>query len=352
MTYTDKSFRSTGNIPWKIRIVHFYFIVTFKSSKHFLPKSIVGYTIGICWPTKAIDETSLWYMAVKHALWSNKRFVPLCYVRILSRHQGDVLPINPCISQLCDCLTFADRSQMWWRWMSSGSVEQPAHSLQTNTNPLLSQFTTLISMAMWDKSRKSALKQTNHTLTMSTRIWGPKLTTPANDEYIYRPWRYKFCIIATSSLWWWDYLQHRLLCYLRTVSLHFSVILICIKFWMLINALYITHRPMWLHKDFWRTKKFLDEPDCHWIKRSEVMIDLGFSRWLVFQTNRLRHLHQQRSDYHSYSLAHVILKCPKKLQTNRQVLFTGQSQFFATFGAFWVLASSLLAYYHLNFGDQ
>lgn len=33
--------------------------------------------------------------AVKHALWSNKRFVSLCYVRISSRHQGNVLPINP-----------------------------------------------------------------------------------------------------------------------------------------------------------------------------------------------------------------------------------------------------------------
>lgn len=70
-------------------------------------------------------------VAVKHSLQSNKRFVSLCYVRILSRRHGDVLHINPSISLLCACLAFADRSQMWWRWMSSGSVEQPAHSLQT-----------------------------------------------------------------------------------------------------------------------------------------------------------------------------------------------------------------------------
>ncbi len=102
-----------------------------KKKKAFSSNSLLDTELGFTDLQKLSMKHVCGTVAVKHSLQSNRRFVSLCYVRILSRHQGDVLHINPCISLLCDCLTFADRSQMWWRWMSSGSVEQPAHSLQT-----------------------------------------------------------------------------------------------------------------------------------------------------------------------------------------------------------------------------
>ncbi len=133
-----------------------------KKKSIFLINSLLDTELGFTDLQKLSMKHVCGTVAVKHSLQSNRRFVSLCYVRILSRRQGDVLHINPCISLLCDCLTFADRGAKCdgaeWavgQWSILLTVYRP------NTNPLLSQFTTLISMAMWAKSRKSTLKQTN-----------------------------------------------------------------------------------------------------------------------------------------------------------------------------------------------
>lgn len=72
-----------------------------KSNKHIPPKSTVGCTTGIYWPTKAIDETCLCSGSKAFCAIQQEICLSLLCQDFKHTLEGCFAIINPCISQLC-----------------------------------------------------------------------------------------------------------------------------------------------------------------------------------------------------------------------------------------------------------